>query len=326
MILIGGGDGIYRWTPGASWPVFHSLQHKTITHLALGSAGAWAAVDGEGLIHESRDYGLNWRTIPEPEAQGISWPTALAIGGPNPGIVVLAVRESGLHYRTLGSVKGWTRLPDPNSAAESTPVRATVRLLSSAPANPKLWLMAIAGGGLYRSSDACSSWSKCAELPAETLAVRVLGSEPGKELVVAGTSKGVWASEDGGSTWSERSQGLGPSRYVTAVEVNPEDPNSWLAGAAPQRSSESTGKGKPAIMGFSLFESKDRGKTWAQVSAVFRSCSSTTRSATFGSIPPNPSMPSRRSNRASFGGPATAAIGGNLWPGRSAPRVLAAAP
>lgn len=270
MILIGAGDGIYRWTPGASWPVFHSLQHKTIVQLALGVSGGWAAVDGAGSVYESRDFGLNWRSVPAPESDGESRPTAIALGGAAPGILVLAARNAGLFYRPLGSVKGWGKLPDLATGSEADGgVGSHVRSITNSLVDPKLWFASVAGMGLWRSSDACSTWARCAGMPADILSLRVRGGEPGKELVVAGTSRGVWSSLDSGETWSSRSEGLGDSVYVAAVEINPDDPKILLAGAAPPRLSESAGKGKPAIMGFSLFESKDQGKSWSQVRRGF---------------------------------------------------------
>ena len=55
MILIGTDEGIYRWFEGCGWPIFHSLQGRSVVALATPGAGVLAAVDRAGeVVREHR--------------------------------------------------------------------------------------------------------------------------------------------------------------------------------------------------------------------------------------------------------------------------------
>lgn len=280
MIYIGAGDGIYRWSPGASWPVFHALEQRSIAQLASPGSGRWAVVDEEGQVLESRDNGLSWRTIPTP-GEGVGRPAALAVGGP--GLIVLAVRPSALFYRSFGSASAWTRLPDPPIPQSKS--GSNIRLISSPSAETKVWYVSVSKFGLLRSDDACATWTKCENVPEDVYAIRTCRLDKGGELVVAATSAGVWASEDAGATWSERNNGLGSSLHVRAVEIEPGNPDYWLAGAAPAKSSEPSPVGKPAIMGFASTSRRIAASPGCTSAEGFRRCSNSSRSTTFASTP-----------------------------------------
>ena len=70
MILIGTDEGIYRWFEGCGWPIFHSLQGRSVVALAAPGLGVLAAVDRSGEVFESADNGLTWRELPLPSGGG----------------------------------------------------------------------------------------------------------------------------------------------------------------------------------------------------------------------------------------------------------------
>ncbi|SIO46121.1 hypothetical protein SAMN05444166_4927 [Singulisphaera sp. GP187] len=100
MILIGTDNGIYRWFEGASWPVFHSLQDRSIVDLASPGPGVLVALDRAGQVFESVNNGQDWRTIPL--AEGAGSPTSLAAWG-DPPFIVLGTRTQGLARRPVGA-------------------------------------------------------------------------------------------------------------------------------------------------------------------------------------------------------------------------------
>ncbi len=265
MILIGTDDGIHRWFQGGPWPVFHSLQHRAIKHMASSGGGSLTVIDDGGAILESRDNGLSWRVIPAPE--GTTRPTAIATGSGLEAPIVVAFKPLSLYFRVFGSAKAWTKLPEPAIEPDSSSPPPFVRVLTQGKPDSAVWYAAISGKGLWRSGDSGASWKPCAGLPNDIFSVRVAGEGAG--LVVAATSDGVWISEDGGETWADRSKGLESARYARVVAIDPDDPNLLLAGAAPKGGIEASSPGKKVPLGFALYESKDRGKTWSHVRRGF---------------------------------------------------------
>jgi hypothetical protein len=297
MLLIGTVDGIYRWAEGNNWPVFHGLQGRGVVGLASPGAGFLAALDSKGLVWESGNNGQSWREVPLPD--GIGRPTAIAVGG-TPASILLAGSGPGLYRRMLGStlrtssplelarraapriaeramtivrsrtgggtavaappkrpamadLRGWTRLGAPKLASPREVTTMTATLDS--------WYAAVAGEGLWVSTDGGANWSRCEGLPADVHAVRPVPGKPGQLL--AATSEGVWSSGDGGKSWESRSKGLEAAPNVRAIESCPDQPDFLLAGAAPAKSAS----GPAPIYG--LYESKDGGKSWVRVLRSF---------------------------------------------------------
>jgi len=255
MIYIGTDGGIYRWYEGSPWPVFHSLQDKSIISLAALAGGAMAAADSAGGVWQTANNGLDWRPIALPPwNEGV---TALAMGGGN---VAVATRAAGLYRRAAGTVEGWTPMASPTAATQGPAPR--VRTLVAGPA----LFAAVVGDGLWRSGDGGQAWTRCEGLPGEMYSVRTPTKPAG--TVLAGTADGVWSSADGGQSWARLGTGLEKLPHVAAVEVSPEDPKYLLAGVAP--AAPDSGAAAPREgLGFALYESKDAGKTWGHVRRGF---------------------------------------------------------
>jgi hypothetical protein len=296
MLYIGTDEGIYRWYQGSPWPIFHSLQERSIVALASPGGGVLAALDHVGRIWESETNGLDWREVSRPE--GLGRPTALVLAGAPSEIVLAAARPLALIRRPLGleieaespspldrarrlfggrsgagsatlerppnGDRGWNPIGVP--ALEAGGITPTIRALVPGAIAGAPWFAAVAGAGLWRSDDGATSWQRCEGLPLEVYAIRAPGEPAG--LVAAGTSDGCWISHDGGRTWADQSAGLDHGRQVRALEIKPGDPKVLLAGAAPR----GAGEGPVADRGglrFALFESKDGGKSWKHVTRGF---------------------------------------------------------
>ena len=291
MIYIGTDNGIYRWLSGVSWPVFHSLQDHRVVGLAAGSAGTMVALDGEGRVWETTSSGLSWRELARPSET--ARPTAIGLfAAKRPTMLLACAGPLELHARRVGvvlpeevpeplSTRALKRILPRRKTAEATatlerPKRAVAGgwkslavpdaslagrlngmhvLAVSDDQSP--WFVSITGDGLWRSEDAGANWSRCAGLASNVLAVRAAG-----DLVLAGTDEGVWISTDAGKTWAEQSTGLGDARHVTAVEIRPGNTKQVLAGAGVASDGAS-------IVRNALYESKDGGASWKQVSRGF---------------------------------------------------------
>ncbi|MBX6312969.1 MAG: hypothetical protein IRY99_08655, partial [Isosphaeraceae bacterium] len=101
MLYIGTDDGIYRWFPGANWPIFHSLQGRAIVDLASPGGGVIVAVDNTGRVWETTSNGQDWNEVPLPTGAGR--PSALALAW-TPAEIVMAMRPKGLYRRPVGLV------------------------------------------------------------------------------------------------------------------------------------------------------------------------------------------------------------------------------
>jgi hypothetical protein len=304
MILIGTDGGIYRWFEGAGWPVFHSLQGRAIVGLASPGSGVLAALDRDGQVFESVNNGQDWLAIPRPDGAGA--PTALALWG-MPPTIVLATQPLGLYGRVVGAPlpqstattagrppallararalaegatallpprrgtapaprTAWSKLGKPEVAKGKVAASALIRALAIGDGSPAPWYAAIQGAGLWRSPDGGTSWTQCPGLPDEVLALRTIPGRPGG--VIAATADGCRYSGDGGQTWEDRSGGLEKLRYVGAIDVRPDRPDTMLAGVAP-RAPGARGAAPADGLGFSLYESGNGGKSWTRAKHGF---------------------------------------------------------
>jgi len=291
MLLIGTDEGIFRWTEGNNWPVFHSLQGCGVIGLASPGAGFLAALDNTGRLWESGSNGQSWREILLPDT--IGRPSALAVGG-TPASILLAGANLGHYRRMMGSTarsaspmafvreaapvlihrarsivgrqKGGSGTAVSQSARPvnlngwtrlGAPELDTSPAVNTLAATTSAWFTALEGEGLWRSSDEGASWSKSEGLAAHVNGVRVVPGGGGR--LYAATSDGVKFSDDDGKTWHDRSKGLDSVKFVRTIEVCPDEPEFLLAGAAP---GESEG-------GYGLYESKDAGQSWVRVLRSF---------------------------------------------------------
>lgn len=290
MIFIGTDQGIYRWFSGAQWPVFHSLQDQTILALAADGRGGMVALDSEGRVLETNTNGMEWRELSRPSGSGR--PTTLSLfTGKTSACLLATASPLALYHRWLG-----TSVPDESRA--NRPLQSVARLWRSSasgavatvkkapkskssawnsvavpsvalagtlngirilrtPAAGAPWLAAVTGDGLWRSGDLGASWTRCNVVPTEILAVKQEGA-----TVACATGQGVWLSQDAGETFSAASAGLENAPQVTAIEIKPGNPKVLLAGAGQPQPNGGTIRN-------ALYESKDGGQTWKQVTRGF---------------------------------------------------------
>jgi hypothetical protein len=104
-----------------------------------------------------------------------------------------------------------------------------VTAIAASPAATTTWIVGMRDGGLWRTVDAGRTWSVV--LDGHSIgAVAMAPSDP--NVIYAGTGNasldaaegdGLYASTDGGRTWTRA--GLADSRAITAVVVDPKDAN-----------------------------------------------------------------------------------------------------
>jgi len=152
-----------------------------------------------------------------------------------------------MKYRNIGPFRGG---------------RATA--IAGVPGDPTTYYMG-ATGGVWRTTDAGTNWAPIADKFLKTAsvgAIAVAPSDPNVIVVGMGESPfrgvasshgdGVYISTDGGTTF--KNMGLSETRQISAVHIDPNDPN--IIYVAAQGSSWAPNKER------GVFKTTDGGKTW----------------------------------------------------------------
>lgn len=253
MIYLGTDSGLYRWTSHASWPIFHSLQGTRVRTVLAGGEGRLTVADDAGRLRETTTNGESWKAVDLPV--GVTTPTAYALGG-TPLTMLMASRPYGLYARAHGT-SWWNKLNLPELPESSNNAFVTAMAVTTGK-QPAL-LAAISEAGLYRSADGARTWTRLTDVPGDIRTIRSSG-----ETVAIATDGGVWTSADNGATFAA-GKGLEEAPSVYALDIAPDNPAWMLAGAAAGSPAKSKAGVRPEGFKFSLFESKDGGKSWSRV-------------------------------------------------------------
>ncbi|HMP31164.1 MAG TPA: glycosyl hydrolase, partial [Saprospiraceae bacterium] len=134
------------------------------------------------------------------------------------------------------------------------------------PTNPATWYVAVGSGGLWKTTNAGSTWQSifddypsfslgCVSIdPSNAASVWVgTGENVGGRHV--GVGDGIYMSQDGGKSFNH--MGLAKSEHISKIVIHPHNSNViWVAAQGPLWS-------KGGDRG--LYKSENGGKTWKQV-------------------------------------------------------------
>lgn len=175
----------------------------------------WAGYYAAGGLATSRDGGQTWTPAIESLRENPVFRVLTVSRGDK--IEVWAATRQGLHHSLDGGVS-W------QLDTKGLP-RQTVFALA-ADATERLYV-GLDDGGIYTRPPAEQEWRPLAiEEPLASAAVLSLAVSPDGQYLYAGTSgQGVFASRDGGKTWSAEN----PGAYVPNLALNPNDPKQTVA-------------------------------------------------------------------------------------------------
>jgi photosystem II stability/assembly factor-like uncharacterized protein len=139
------------------------------------------------------------------------------------------------------------------------PFRAgRVTAVQGVPSQPSIYYMGTPGGGIWKTDDAGTTWNPIFDA-AKVASIGGLAVSPSNpDVIYAGTGEqtignGVWKSTDAGKAWTNI--GLGETHYISAVLVDPHNPDIVLVGAS---GDVTPGPNR------GVFKSTDGGKTWTK--------------------------------------------------------------
>lgn len=169
--------------------------------------------------------------------------------------LAMACASAGAHGEDIANAMHW-RLLGPFRGGWGT-------VAQGIPERPNTFYFGAAGGGVWKTDDAGATWHSLGDkLPASAVGgLAIAPSNP--NVIYVGTGQvaprydvqagnGVFKSVDGGATW--QSAGLGPTRHIGAILVDPRDADTVLVGALGHYFGPNPERG--------VFRSTDGGETW----------------------------------------------------------------
>jgi hypothetical protein len=245
VVIAGTDKGLYvSGNSGVTWrQAFSGVRVWTVGFDARNPAIGLAGTDGKG-IYTSSDTGATWANT--------------ATGLPNLDVRDLAFGLDGVAAATDGGV---AVSPDGNAWHGAGLDGYDVSSVAIAANSPQFTIIAGADGGnvaagyLFRSTGG-SAWEVLQSgLPASAVISDVtagpIDAAVPKRPLLAATSKGVYRSGDGGTTWTSAA-GIPEALTLTTLLFSPLDPNLVYGGAD-----------AGASTGGDLFRSIDSGTTFA---------------------------------------------------------------
>ncbi len=200
-LLAGTADGLYRLTDGAP----ERLADGDVAALAVDGTTVWAVVGATTLMSGDADGGFTLVTAHDRSLRSLL-PTAhgLLAGTAEAGLVRL--QANGLvPVEGFGAVAGRDDWYTPWGGPADT---------RSLAAGPDGTLYAnVHVGGIVRSGDDGATWEPTIDVDADVHEVTVAG-----ELVLGAAARGLGVSDDRGTRWQWRTEGL-HARYARAVAV-----------------------------------------------------------------------------------------------------------
>jgi photosystem II stability/assembly factor-like uncharacterized protein len=226
---IGYRSGIFRSGDGGK--TWYQVSRKVATTLSVDAgdpelvyAGGWRSKDG----------GLTWSALPEGFARAVAVPSrpgvaiALYRGDLHPGGGLAISEDEGRTWRLLRGLD------------------SEIRALAISPSRPDTWLVGTSGAGVLRSDNSGETW-RFGRAGLRGFAANLVRIVPERNAIFTAGGSGLYRTTNGGASWSW----VLPDVLVTALAVDPSDPDTLYAGAVSR-------DGEDGI----VYKSEDGGSTW----------------------------------------------------------------
>ena len=216
-VIDNGDGGIYISNDGGiTWTSQAEMRGQAVRALAQAKSDPRILIAGSMRgIFRSTDGGSRWTQISPPDSGEIHEIQSIAIDPVNPGIIYAGTWH--LPWKTKDGGEHWDRMagtPQHHIIDDSDVFSIIVD-----PEKPKIVYLS-ACSGIYKSTDEGAQFDKIQGIPSAARRTLVLKQNPEHlETVFAGTTEGLWRSDDAGKNWVKTIDGI-----VNDVSVDLDDP------------------------------------------------------------------------------------------------------
>jgi len=238
----GSGGGVARSTDGGqTFVVLKGIDGESVRALAVAPSDPQVIAAGTLTgVFVSRDGGQRWRRITPEGHSDLHNIESLAFDPTDPQVIYAGTWH--LVWKTLDGGAAW--VPVHSGMIDDSDVMT----LTVDPLHPQT-IYSTACTGIYRSTDGAVQWTKLRGIPFSSRRTRAF-SQGGDDvnLLLAGTTEGLWISEDSGGAWWRATP---KELVVNALIVQP--------GGTIILGTEGAG----------VLQSSDRGRTWTATNTGF---------------------------------------------------------
>lgn len=237
----GRGGGVARSADGGqTLAVLKGVDGESVRALAVAPSDPRVIVAGTlSGVFLSRNGGQAWLRITPKNHAGLRYVESLAFDPTDPRIIYVGTRH--LSWKTLDGGAKWR--PMHRGMIDDSHVMT----LTVDHRNPQT-VYATACTGIYRSRGGAREWTKLNGIPFSSRRTRAFSEGDDARMLLAGTTEGLWISEDDGNTWRRATS---KNLVVNALLVQP--------GGTIILGTEGAG----------VLSSSDRGRTWTDSNTGF---------------------------------------------------------
>ena len=195
--VAGNGGGIARSVDaGKTFTVLPGIDGQSVRALSQAASNPDVLVAGTiGGVFRSLDGGRGWHRITPEDHGELRNVESVAIDPANPDVIYIGTWH--LPWKTSDGGATWelihTGMIDDSDVFTMTVDRWNARKV-----------YATACSGIYRSADAAAKWTRIRGIPASSRRTRSFAQSPdNQDVFYAGTTEGLWISEDATVTWRQ---------------------------------------------------------------------------------------------------------------------------
>ena len=191
----GSGGGVARSNDGGrTFAILKGVEGESVRALALAPSDPRVVAAGTlSGVFLSRDLGMTWARITpkgHPDLRNIE---SLAFDPTDPNVLYAGTWH--LAWKTADAGADWA--PVHQGMIDDSDVMT----LTTDPTNPRT-VYATACTGIYRSLDGGGAWTKLRGIPFSSRRTRAFArGKDDANLLLAGTTEGLWVSENNGASW-----------------------------------------------------------------------------------------------------------------------------
>ncbi len=191
----GSGGGVARSTDGGNtFTILKGIEGQSVRALAIAPASPQILAAGTLTgVFRSIDGGQSWARITPPDHPDLRNFESVAFDPQDPNTLYVGTWHLG--WKTVDGGQDW--LPMHTGMIDDSDVMT----LTVDRWKPQV-VYATACTGIYRSEDAAARWTKVKGIPSSSRRTRSFAQSPDDQnRLFAGTTEGLWSSEDNSATW-----------------------------------------------------------------------------------------------------------------------------